>query len=141
MSSYNSGSAGTFNRLKYDNCAYQKTLYESTSPSLYRLYEGNFENKDKCVNDNNNFWRPFDLVDIETELKGLYRPGTKCPQFKYSPACTKSSTCTSTFDKSVPIVLAHEVCPIVTNNIPKIKNVGYEIVNKPFASNGKRNTE
>lgn len=122
---------GSSNRLIYDNCAYQKALYESTSPLAYRLYEGAHENCEKCMHENK-FYRPFDLVDTESELKNITRPNTHCPQFKYNPSCPKTRSCFSTFDKTNPIVLAPEVCPIVHNNIPKMKHPGYEVPKQTF---------
>ena len=118
---------GSSNRLIYDNCAYQKRLYESTAPLDYQLYQGKFENCKKCVQDK--FWTPYKLVDIETELRNQNRPATHCDQFKYIPGCKKSDTCLSTFDKCVPVVLAPEVCPIVKNNIPKMTEPGYSLPN------------
>ena len=38
----------SFNRLNYDNCAYAKTLQESTSPLEYNLFMGKYENKKQC---------------------------------------------------------------------------------------------
>ena len=118
---------GGSTRLIYDACAYRKTLQESTSPLGYMLYEGKHENCDKCRQDK--FWRPFDreMVDVESDLKNITRPNTKCPQFKYNPACKKSGSCFSTFDNSAPIILAPEVCPIVHNNIPKMTTPGYSV--------------
>lgn len=120
------GNFGSSNRLMYDNCAYQKKLFESVSPLSYQLYEGKFENCGKCTY-NNQFWRPFDLVGIESELKNITRPNSQCPQFKYNPNCKKSAMCTSTYDKSVPVALDPRVCPIVQNNIPRMTNVGYSM--------------
>lgn len=119
---------GGSNRLIYDNCAYQKRLYESTSPLDYNLYQGKFENCNKCLHDK--FWTPYQLVDIETELRNQNRPLSHCDQFKYNPKCKKSSLCLSTYDKTVPVVLAPEVCPIVYNNIPKRTDVGYRVPNQ-----------
>jgi hypothetical protein len=116
---------GSSTKLIYDNCAYQKNLQISTSPLIYQLYEGKHENCTKCKHDK--FWRPFDLVDVESELLNITRPNSKCDQFKYDPTCKKSKSCTSTFDKSVPIVYAPEICPIIKNNIPKMTTVGYEL--------------
>ncbi len=116
---------GSSNRLAYDACSYAKELYESTSPLLYQLYEGKHENCGKCLKDT--FWRPFDLVDIESELKNITRPNSRCDQFKYDPKCKKSNMCISTFDKDVPVVFAPEVCPIIHNNIPKMKTPGYSL--------------
>lgn len=121
----NSGNSGAFNRLSYDNCEYQKRVTESTSPFAYQMYEGKFENCQKCVHDN--FYRPYDLVDIETELRNINRPASRCPSKKYDPRCVKSTTCMSTFDKTVPVVLAPEICPIIKNNIIRPTSVGYEL--------------
>lgn len=119
-------SIGESNRLIYDNCAYKKEIFESTSPLLYQMYEGKHENCNKCVS--NKFWRPYDLVDIESELKNITRPNTKCVELKYNPTCEKSNSCTSTFDKDVPVVFAPELCPIVSNNIQKWDSPGYNLV-------------
>lgn len=127
----NSGSVGGFNRLRYDNCAYQKALHESTDPLRYQLYQGKFEHCSKCTQDNK-FYRPYDLVDVESELMGINRPNSKCPQNKYNPGCKKSARCTSTFDSSAPVVLAPEVCPIVKNNLPRMTHPGYEVPTEAY---------
>lgn len=116
---------GGFSRGKYDSCQYQKDLYESTSPLAYNLYFGAQENCGKCRYDR--FWtkQAPEVVDTESELLNLTRPLSKCDNFKYSPACKRSGLCLSTFDRSNPIVLAPEVCPIVYNNIPKMSQPGY----------------
>jgi len=125
----NSGNSGSFNRLRYDRCAYEKDLHQSVEPLQYRMYAGQFENCGKCVFDDKSFYRPFDdaIVDMESELKGITRLASTCPQNKYSPTCKKSKSCTSTWDVSVPIVMAQEVCPIVKNNIRRMNNPGYEL--------------
>ena len=121
---------GSSNKLIYDNCAYQKRLYESTSPLQYQMYHGKFENCHKCVHDK--FYTPYMLVDIETELRNQNRPLSHCTQFKYLPNCKKSGMCLSTFDKSVPVVMAPETCPIVFNNIPKVNDPGFRVPDPNF---------
>ena len=121
---------GSSNRLLYDNCSYQKRLYESTSPLSYNLSQYKYENCNKCIYDK--FWTPYQLVDIETELRNQTRPLSHCDQFKYSPNCKKSGLCISTFDKAVPVVLAPEVCPIVYNNIPRYTSPGYNLPDPNF---------
>lgn len=128
----NSGDSGSFTKLRYDNCAYAATLHESTDPLKYYLFEKKYENCDKCGVKENGFYRPFDLVDEESELKGITRANSKCPSRKYSPACKKSGNCESTFDKSVPVVFNQTVCPIVHNNIPRMTTVGYSDPSQPF---------
>lgn len=124
---------GSSNRLIYDTCAYQKQLYESTSPLAYNLYQGKFENCNKCLHDK--FWTPYQLVDIESELRNQTRPVSSCDQFKYTPGCKRSGLCLSTFDRTVPIVLAPEVCPIIYNNIPKQTHPGFHLPNPNFCNN------
>lgn len=124
---------GSSNRLLYDNCSYQKKLYESTSPLSYNLSQYKYENCNKCLYDK--FWTPYQLVDIETELRNQTRPLSHCDQFKYSPNCKKSGLCLSTFDKNVPIVLAPEVCPIIYNNIPRYTSPGYTLPDPNFCKN------
>lgn len=126
---------GSSNRPIYDACSYQKRLYESTSPLAYQLYQGKHENCNKCIYDK--FYVPYqpEIVDIESELKNITRPLSDCDQFKYSPKCKKSGLCISTFDKTVPIVLAPEVCPIIYNNIPRQTNPGYRLPNPNFCKN------
>jgi len=76
----------SFNRLKYDNCAYAKTLQESTNPLEYSLYKGKFENKTQCAEGkytNNLEFGP--KVDVESELFGITRLQSDCPEKKYNP--------------------------------------------------------
>lgn len=133
MSYENYAPYGGSNRTRYDRCAYQQELYQSTSPFAYRMYEGAYENCKKCTSDNK-FYRPFDgvMVDTESELKGITRPVSRCPQFKYNPECKKSGLCTSTFDASVPVVPDPSVCPdildrIYGQNIPRTTSKGYTL--------------
>jgi hypothetical protein len=123
---------GSSNRSIYDTCDYQKRLFESTSPMAYQLYQGKFENCNKCIYDK--FYVPFqpEIVDVESELLNLTRPLSQCDQFKYSPSCKKSGLCMSTFDRTAPIVLAPEVCPIIYNNIPRQTSPGYHLPNPNF---------
>lgn len=114
---------GGSNRLIYDNCSYAQWVYSSTQPLQYQLYMGKNENCGKCRHDK--FWHPYDLVDVESELRNQTRPASKCGMYKYNPTCPMSSTCMSTMEPKAPVVLAPECCPIVFNNIPKRKDVGY----------------
>ncbi len=110
---------GASNRLPYDECAYAQRMSDSTSPFQYRTFVGAYENCEKCKFDK--FWRPFDaeIVDVESELKNITRPATKCANLKYNPACKKSDLCMSTFDPSRPVIMNRDVCPVVFNNIPR----------------------
>lgn len=123
---------GSSNRLRYDNCNYEKKLYESTSPLAYRMYAGHGEHCDKCIE--GHYWMRYntEIIDTESELMNLTRPLSNCDQLKYSPTCKKSAMCLNTFDKSAPIILAPEVCPIVYNNIPRQICTGIHLPNPNF---------
>jgi hypothetical protein len=114
---------GFSDRSKYEECETKRSIKESTAPGEYQLFGGKFENCDKCKVDRN--YRPFDLVDVESELKNITRRASRCPENKYDPRCKKSSRCLSTYDASRPVVLAPEVCPIVYNNIPRQTHPGF----------------
>jgi hypothetical protein len=92
--------------------------------SLYK-----HENCGKCMYDKFYVKYQPEIVDVESELKNITRPLSECDQFKYSPTCKRSGLCLSTFDKTVPVVLAPEVCPIVYNNIPRQTHPGYRLPN------------
>ena len=118
-------SIGSFNNLKYDDCAYKIDLKQSVQPLGYVMYEGKFQScGQRCYE---NYYRPFDLVDIESELKNITRPATRCPQYKYNPNCKRSRSCVGTEDPSVPVVYPPNICPVVTNNIPVVRNPGYTV--------------
>lgn len=125
----NSGESGSFNRLRYDKCAYEKDLFQSTSPLQYRLSMDVFENPNKCVFDKDSYYHKYDdkIIDTSSELSGRNRQASVCAQNKYNPNCEKSATCTSTYDPSNPIILVPEVCPIIQNNMPKILGPGYDL--------------
>lgn len=107
---------GSQNRTIYDNCAYAQWVYASTEPLNYALYMGKNENCGKCKYDK--FWHPYDLVDVESELRNQTRPAQKCGMYKYNPV-------KNTMEQK--IVLAPECCSILYQNIPKYTDVGYKI--------------
>lgn len=73
--------AGYSDQLIYDDCNFVQNVIENINHSQYRFYQGAFENKNKCKYDN--FYHPYDLVDVESELRNQTRPASKCPQVKY----------------------------------------------------------
>ena len=113
---------GNSTRLLYDDCEYKVKLNQSTLPGTYQMYEDKYESPERCVYDK--MYKKYDLVDYESELKGLGRVGSNCPENKYNPRCKRSSACISTYDKSVPVTYAPEMCPIVFNNIKKPTSSG-----------------
>ena len=121
-----SPSIGSFNRLRYDNCAYAQDLNQSVSPLNYQMSRYKYENCTACTHDGK-YYAPFDLVDYESELKNITRPGSLCNDVKYSPTCEKSEMCISTFEQDNPVVMIKNVCPVVCNNIKKPTYPGYTL--------------
>lgn len=72
---------GITDHLIYDDCAYNHTLLENKNWSHYRLNQDPFENKNKCKFDN--FYHPYDLIDLDSELKNITRPASKCINLQY----------------------------------------------------------
>ena len=132
----NSGDSGSFNRLRYDPCAYDKDLKQSTTPLAYFTFPQMYESETKCTF-NKQFVRPIDkdIIDRESELKGLTRRASQCPQKQYHPNCKKSKVCTSTFNNDNPVVMPQEACPIVHSGLPKIVGPGYVLNTEPFFTN------
>lgn len=81
----------SFNRLEYDNCAYKTRLYESVGPLDYMLNPMKFENCNKCRNEFGIIGGTSvsqvrgNLVNLESDLLGITRPGSLCPCRKYQP--------------------------------------------------------
>jgi hypothetical protein len=74
----------SFNRLSYDSCAYSKTLQESTDPLEYNLFKGKFESCVECPVGNYTNNLEFGIkTDVESDLKGQVRIGSKCPSDKF----------------------------------------------------------
>ena len=95
----------SFNRLLYDPCEQKKNLKEAEAPGLYSLNTpvicGN------CLEDNPRIimqktgvsmnsgvdWRFYDgPIDVDSDLKNINRPATKCPKVKFNPECNGCET-------------------------------------------------
>jgi len=93
----------SFNRLRYDNCAYQHQLSESVGTLSYVLDPMRFEHCNKCrvelgvVGGTNVSHVKGNLVDLETELRGTTRLQSKCPSLQYQNPCP-----TGTMNKCQP---------------------------------------
>ena len=85
----------SFNRLRYDNCAYTHELNESVGTLAYVLDPSKFENCNKCrmelgiIGGTNVSHIKGNLVDLETDLRGTTRMSSKCPARKYQNPCPK----------------------------------------------------
>lgn len=123
---------GGTTQLIYDNCDYYKRLRESMSPGEYALYFGQAENENKCIIGNVYFKQDPCVVDVESELKNIRRPYSKCDKFQYRPNCYRSNQCISTFDPTVPKIPDPTLCPIVFNNNVRPTDPGFR---NPFVFN------
>lgn len=75
----------SFNRLDYDDCAYSKTLRESTNPLYYSLYIGQFEHISKCpLGEGTSNLPHVEKTENESELWNITRRASKCPERKYN---------------------------------------------------------
>ena len=81
------------NRLKFDTCAYKKSLDQSVGPLSYVLNPMKYENCNKCrmelgiVGGNNVSQIQGNLVDLENDLRGQTRAASLCPDKHYQPNC------------------------------------------------------
>ena len=123
------------NRLIYDECAYKKTLQQSTDPLNYALYTGKYENSAKCrielgsVGGNGVSLFNGNLVDLESDLRGQTRQTSLCPCDKYGPDCSNSK-CS---DKSGNVVKYGSKIPL--NHQPSCQMTNYPKVPMPDKSN------
>lgn len=110
----------SFNRLNYDTGAYNQDINQSVGPGVYKLADPNSSCKKQCYPyppsvrlqkqgvsiDKSRF-----LIDIDSELNGLFKKNTKDPSKNYVPCCPES-VCTS-----------GEICGQGVSGICKNKNL------------------
>lgn len=134
----------SFNRLIYDNCAYKKTVEESTGTLSYVINPIKYENCSKCrvefgvVGGTNVSHDKSKLVDIENDLMNITRKNSKCPSKKYEPKCSKPSKDDNGLPCG-PYQLAEKhlkPCSIVKYK-PKVDGPGYQL-NFPLCSHDKK---
>jgi len=83
----------SFNRLRYDKCAYKQNLEESMAPGCYQFYAGKYDNANQCrvnfgiVGGNDVSLYKGNIVDLESDLRGQTRAGSLCPSKKFMPRC------------------------------------------------------
>lgn len=83
----------SFNRLRYDTCAYKQFLDQSTGVGAYQLYGGKYNHCSECrmelgiVGGNDVSLYSGNLVDLESDLRGQTRAASQCPSHKYQPTC------------------------------------------------------
>ena len=105
------------NRLIYDKCAYATTIKESTGPLEYNLFRGKYENNQQCpVGEFSNILEFGPRADVESELYGLNRLGTKCPQLKFDPSKEFK------YPELSPAKMCENIHFITPNNLERPKN-------------------
>lgn len=120
---------GSFStRLSSDCCAYNLRVKESTNPLEYRMYSGKYVNDNRCRYDNKVPDTRYDVVEWESELRGITRPASLCPEKKYIPGKKKG-----TFSEDIPKVFPHNPrdvigpfrppCSIKGSGLPPLKNI------------------
>lgn len=88
----------SYNRTKYDSCAYQFDLNQSMSTSEWIMDPNRFENTNKCrvefglVGGTNVSHAKGNLIDIESDLMGTTRLNSRCPTLKYLNPCANSDS-------------------------------------------------
>lgn len=120
------------NRLKFDEKTYQTIVKESTSPLGYMINELAHYAPDNCSQDEvgmfingnlSNVPHNINLVNIESELRGLYRVNSRAPQDKYNPNASGTSVCSDkgTLDANCyPIKdLEMRTCDVRVYSMPK----------------------
>ena len=99
----------SFNRLRYDTCAYRHNVAESVGTLSWILDPNRFENVGKCrvefgvVGGTNVGHVQGNLVDLESDLKGTTRLNTKCPTLQYINPCPNSSSMNACQPKQIVI--------------------------------------
>ena len=91
----------SFNRLLYDQCSQKNYNTQSSGPGNYRMNTPLICNN--CIQENPSIqmqktgvsmnsgveWRFYNgPVDVESDLRNINRPLTKCPENKYNPKCS-----------------------------------------------------
>lgn len=108
----------SFNRLSYDTCAYSKTLQQSTDPLEYNLFRGKYESCNSCPLSS----APVDLefgvrADVESDLKGQTRIGSKCPSQRYPTNATPSAA-------FIPAIACQSIYNLTPTNLRKPETSG-----------------
>lgn len=81
----------SMNRLKYDQCAKEEATRISTTPFAYLIDPIRYQNENKCRHEfgllggANVSHISGNLVDLESDLKGITRPHTQCAENDYAP--------------------------------------------------------
>jgi len=87
----------SWNRLSSDTCSYRNELAQSVGSLGWVLDSSRFENNSKCrmahgiVGGNDVSIIKGNMVDLESDLKGVTRLSSKCPTLQYMNPCPQGS--------------------------------------------------
>ncbi len=113
----------SFNRLDYDTCAYAKKIQESTEPLDYWLFLGKYESCNHC--ETTDYTNNLDFTvrtQVENDLKGQTRKGTKCPKEKF-PLNTEQAVGFS------PAIICQSIYKLTPSNVVKPTTSGLKNIN------------
>jgi hypothetical protein len=91
----------SFTRLHDDICNIQQYLHESIGPGTYKLTEPNVSCYPCFVSDPHirmqrvgaSISKSTSMIDIDSEMIGINRVQSRCPEKKYMPTCDASYNC------------------------------------------------
>jgi len=115
----------SFNRLPYDVCSYNHTLAETVGPGVYQLTTPPNSCEPCHASDpyirlqstGASLSRNTPLIDIDSELLGITRNLSDCPDRKYMPSKDNSAYCGAQSGKIVGCQKNAKVCVDNTNMI------------------------
>jgi hypothetical protein len=120
----------SFNRLPYDTCAYKQVLAETVGPGVYQLSTPP-NTCDPChttdpyirlQSSGASISRNTPLVDIDSELLGITRNLTECPERKYLPDINADGLCGANIGGSVGCQKSAKLCVDHTKNPIRYNN-------------------
>ena len=120
----------SFERLPYDTCAYEQVLAETVGPGIYQLTTPpnscqpchptdvriRLQGQGASISRNNH------LIDVDSDLMGITRNLSNCPERKYMPGLNASELCGAMTGSGIPCQKSAKVCidhsknPIKTDN-------------------------
>lgn len=91
----------SFNRPSYDICSYKQTLAESIGPGDYQINKPVVSCNPCFPNDPHiraqrigaSISKSTAMIDIDSELSGIGRKYSRCPENRYLPTCDSSQSC------------------------------------------------
>lgn len=127
----------SWSRIKFDQCAYQKQLSQSTSPINYSLDPNKFSNCNDCriefgvIAGNDVSVTKGNMVDLESDLMNITRQHTKCPERQFLPYCedcqnNPNMSCNNPSCKKIE-QLKHLPSCNIAQPLQRIDHIGYDL--------------